>query len=70
MNLNYDVRQDLRYLQGVEEAEARGAKAIADTKAKTVLNLLSRGILTPIEIAEVIEMPLDFVLNIQNEMQK
>ena len=59
MTLDYDVRQDLRYLQGVEEATV-----------KTVKKLLSKGILTPIEIAEFVEMPLDFVLNIQNEMQK
>ena len=70
MTLDYDVRQDLRYLQGVEEADAKSAKVAEAKAAKTVLNLLSRGILTPIEIAAIVEMPLDFVLNIQNEMQQ
>ena len=89
MSLEYDVRQDLRYLQGAEEAEAKAAaeaakaaavaaakavaaeaKAVAEAAAKAgkaVLNLLSKGSLTPVEIAEALEIPLEFVLAVQNK---
>ena len=51
------------------EAEAKALEAEAKA-IKSVSNLLAKAVLTPIEIAEVLEMPLEFVLNIQSEMQK
>ena len=78
MSLEYDVRQDLRYIQGAEEATAVAAKAAAEATAKaaaeatakaakTISNLFSKGILTAEEIAEIVEMPLAFVLAVQNK---
>ena len=79
MPVIYDLRKDLRFKEGLkeglEEGEIKGeikGEAIGELKkARTAtIRLLKQGLLTVNMIAEGLEMPLSFVLKIQQELQK
>ena len=59
MPIVYDLRKDIRFKEGkVEQARF------------STIGLLKRGILSPVEIAEIQNVSLDFVLKIQKKLQK
>jgi hypothetical protein len=62
MSIAYDVRTDLRYLQGKEEGEE-------SKNRKIIISLLENGLLSVKDIAEIAEVSLEFVLNIQKGMK-
>jgi hypothetical protein len=58
MPVIYDLRKDIRFKEGLEE------------KARTsAIRLLNQGLLTAAMIADALEVPLAFVLQIQKELQ-
>lgn len=63
MSIAYDVRTDLRYLQGKEE-EGEEAK-----NRKTIINLLENGLLSVKDIAKIAEVSLEYVLEIQKSVK-
>jgi hypothetical protein len=59
MPIIYDLRKDIRFKEGAED------------KARTsTIQLLKNGLLPVATIAEVVDMPLHFVLKIQKELEK
>jgi hypothetical protein len=54
----YDVRKDLRYLQGVE-----------DVKRKIIPRLLKYDVLSVEYIAKITKVNVKYVLDIQNDMK-
>jgi hypothetical protein len=62
MSIAYDVRTDFRYLQGKEEGEE-------SKNRKIIISLLENGLLSVKDIAEIAEVSLEFVLNIQKGMK-
>ena len=63
MPIPYDIRKDLRFKEGLEEGAEYQARASA-------IRLLEQGVLTPAMIAEGLDMPLSFVLQIQKKLKK
>ena len=62
MPIIYDLTKDIRFKQGVEVGEEKGGL----NKARfIVIRILKRGLLPVEEIAEMVDMPLSFVLKIQ-----
>ena len=62
MSINYDITTDLRYLQGIEQGEK---------KLKIMVrNLLNKGTLSIQEIADAAEVDIDFVISIQQDIQR
>ena len=59
MPVSYDLTKDIRFKEG------------AEGKARLItIRMLKRGLLPLEEIAEMIDMPLSFVLKIQKELEK
>ena len=67
MPIIYDLTKDIRFKQGVEVGEEKGGL----NKARfIVIRILKRGLLPVEEIAEMVDMPLSFVLKIQEKLEK
>jgi predicted transcriptional regulator len=58
MSIAYDVRTDLRYLQGKEE-----------TQKEIIMSLLEDGLLPIKDIAKVAKVSVEYVLDIQKNMK-
>ena len=75
MPVIYDLRKDIRFKEGVEfgiekgieKGEVRGELKKARL---TSIRLLKQGILSTTMIAEGLDVPLSFVLQIQKELEK
>ena len=63
MPIIYDLRKDSRFKEGKEEGKEEQARL-------TTIRSLNKGILSAVEIAEMVDMPLDFVLKIQKKLKK
>jgi predicted transposase YdaD len=78
MPIIYDLKKDIRFKEGVEyglekgleKGEARGEARGELKKARLIsIRLLKQGVLSPAMIAEGLDMPLSFVLAIQEELK-
>ena len=59
MPIKYDLTKDIRFKEGLK------------TKARaSAIRMLKNGSLSVVTIAEVLDVPLDFVLKIQKELEK
>ena len=67
MPIVYDLRKDIRFKEGLEEGEEKGE--LKKARLATI-RLLKRGILSAVTIAEDLDVPLDFVLQIQAKLEK
>ena len=67
MPIIYDLRKDSRFKEGKVEGKVEGKEEQARF---STIGLLKRGILSPVEIAEIQNVSLDFVLKIQKKLQK
>ena len=67
MPVFYDLTKDIRFKEGVEEGKEKGELKKARL---TAIRLLKRGTLSAIAIAEDLDEPLNFVLKIQEELEK
>ncbi len=67
MALDYDIRKDLRYQQGMEKGLEEGLEKKQD---KMILALLKIGKLSMEDIAEAAEVSLDYVKKIAEELNK
>ena len=63
MPIVYDLRKDSRFKEGKVEGKEEQARL-------TTIRSLNKGTLSAVEIAEMVDMPLDFVLKIQKELEK
>ena len=63
MPVIYDLRKDIRFKEGKEEGELKHARL-------STIRLLKRGALSAVAIAEDLDVPLDFVLQIQAKLEK
>ena len=63
MPVFYDLTKDIRFKEGVEVGRFNKTRFIA-------IRILKRGLLPLEEIAETIDMPLSFVLKIQEELDE
>lgn len=79
MAIVYDMETDLRFMQGrqkgTEDAMAAGLirgmqEGRQETRREAVQGLLRLGVLTVEQIATALDMPTDFVLNIQAGMER
>ena len=67
MPIIYDLTKDIRFKEGVEVGMEKGE----DKKARIgTIQLLKNGLLSVVMIAEALEVPLDFVLKIQEELER
>ena len=67
MPVFYDLSKDIRFKEGLEMGREKGELK----KARLIaIRMLKRGLLPIEEIAEMIDMPLSFVLKIQKELEK
>ena len=67
MPVIYDLRKDIRFKEGKEEGLEEGA--LKHARLSTIRSL-KKGTLSVVEIAEIVDMPLTFVLKIQKELEK
>ena len=67
MPIIYDLRKDIRFKEGVEEGREEGR---AEHARLATIRLLKKGLLSAVTIAEVHDVPLSFVLKIQEELEK
>jgi flagellar biosynthesis/type III secretory pathway protein FliH len=67
MALDYDIRKDLRYQQGMEKGLEEGLEKKQD---KMILALLKIGKLSMEDIAEAAEVSLDYIKKIAEELNK
>lgn len=65
MPITYDLRKDIRFQEGFKKGFEEGWKRNARF---SVIYLLRRGIFPPFEISEDLGIPLDFVLDIQEQL--
>ena len=63
MPIIYDLRKDIRFKEGKVEGKEEQARL-------TTIRSLNKGTLSAVEIAEMVDMPLDFVLKIQKKLEK
>ena len=63
MPVIYDLRKDIRFKEGKEEGKEEQARL-------ATIRLLKKGLLSAVTIAEVQDVPLSFVLKIQEELEK
>ena len=66
MALDYDIRKDLRYQQGMQKGLEEGL----EKQDKIILALLKKGKLSQEDIAEAAEVPLDYIKKIAEELNK
>ena len=67
MPVIYDLRKDIRFKEGKEEGLEEGE--LKHARLSTI-RLLKRGALSAVAIAEDLDVPLDFVLQIQAKLEK
>ena len=67
MPIIYDLRKDIRFKEGFEEGEEKGELKKARVAA---IRFLKKGMLSPVAIAEGLDVPLSFVILIQEELEK
>ncbi len=71
MPITYDLTKDPRFIEGKLEGKLEGTIEGELKKArKAVINLLKNKILDIDQIAQVLEVPLDFIKKIQDELKK
>jgi hypothetical protein len=70
MPVFYDLRKDIRFKQGLAEGLAKSLEKLGKMKRTWTIRLLNQGVLSTALIAEGLDVPLDFVLNIQKELEK
>ncbi len=75
MPIIYDLTKDIRFKEGVEVGIEKGMEKGIEKgeykKARTgTILLLKNGLLSVVTIAEVLDVRLDFVLKIQEELEK
>ena len=63
MPVIYDLRKDIRFKEGKEEGREEQARF-------AIIRALKKGLLSPVAIAEMQDVPLSFVLKIQEELDK
>jgi predicted HTH domain antitoxin len=63
MPIVYDLKKDIRFKEGIEEGEERA-------KRLSAIRMLKQGTLSIVTIAEYLDVPLAFVVQIQEELQK
>ena len=61
MPIKYDLTKDIRFKEGFEKGEYNKVRI-------GTIQLLKNGLLSVVMIAEALEVPLDFVLKIQEEL--
>ncbi len=67
MALDYDIRKDLRYQQGMQKGLEEG---LEKKQYKMILAFLKLGKLSMEEIANAAEVSLDYVKEIAEELKK
>jgi DNA invertase Pin-like site-specific DNA recombinase len=67
MPIHFDLETDLRYKQGIEKGEKLGEMK---TLKRNIAKILVKNAFSVIEIAEIFDVSIDFVLEIQNELKK
>ena len=67
MPIIYDLRKDIRFKEGKEEGLEEGELKKARIAA---MRFLKKGMLSPVAIAEGLDVPLSFVILIQEELEK
>jgi predicted transposase YdaD len=83
MPIVYDLTKDIRFKEGVEVGIEKGIEKGIERGIKkgeemgeikkarlTAIQLLKNGLLSVVTIAEAIDVPLSFVLQIQEELEK
>lgn len=75
MPIKYDLTKDIRFKEGVEVGikmvEKIAAKIGERRKARSAtIRMLKHGLLSVVTIAEVLDVSLDFVLKIQEELER
>jgi predicted transposase YdaD len=75
MPVIYDLTKDIRFKEGVEvgeeRGEARGEERGELKKARnTAIRMLKQEEFSIVKIAELLDVPLDFVVQIQKELQR
>ena len=71
MPIIYVLTKDIRFKEGKEIGEEKGIeKGVLKQARSSTIRLLKRGILSPVEIAEIQDVPLAFVLKIQKGLDK
>lgn len=74
MPIIYDLRKDIRFKEGLEEGLEKGLekglKKVNLEKRASAIRMLKQSTLPAITISEFLDMPLDFVLKIQKELDK
>ena len=63
MPVIYDLTKDIRFKEGVEVGEERNAR-------RAIIRALKKGLWSAVTIAEIQDVPLSFVLQIQEELEK
>lgn len=70
MAIVYDLETDIRYLQGKKKgAEEEAARGRQEAKREDVMGVLRLGVLTNEQIAQALNVSIDFVLNVQAGMR-
>ena len=67
MPIVYDLKKDIRFKEGMEAGEEKGELKKARLSA---IRMLKEGKLSIVTIAEYLDVPLAFVVQIQEELQK
>jgi predicted transposase YdaD len=75
MALTYDLKEDLRYQQGISEGIIKGkSEGIKEGKKETMIEVVEKmlrsNILSIYKIAFYLELPIEFVQEIANKMKK
>ena len=74
MPIIYDLRKDIRFKEGVEVGREEVREEVREESLKkdrlSTIRLLKKGSLSAVTIAEVLDVPLSFVILIQEELEK
>ncbi len=71
MPIVFDLTQTLAYEQGEAKGEAKGeARGEAKIMSANIKSLLTRGKLNPTQIADILDVPIDLVLEIEKSINK
>ena len=69
MSLYYNLETDVRYKQGVDVGVAQGvAQGAAEKTRALTIKHLRKNVFSIVEIADIVDMPLAYVMDIQNEI--
>ena len=67
MPIIYDLRKDIRFKEGKEEGKEEGL----EEKARiATIRALKKGSWSAVTIADILDVPLSFVLKIQKELEE